>query len=67
MSEWRKFVKQHYNKMKKSNRNISLGDAMKSASKVWKTLKNKSSNLIVMSNTKKHRKSMRKTRRTSKR
>jgi len=36
MSEWRKFVKEHYETMKKENPNTKLGDAMKSAAKHWK-------------------------------
>ena len=36
MSKWTDFVKQHYVEMKKTMKNVKLGDAMKKAAKAWK-------------------------------
>ena len=37
MSKWTDFVKKHYVEMKKTMKNVSLGDAMKKAAKAWKS------------------------------
>jgi hypothetical protein len=36
MSKWTDFVKKHYMQMKKTMKNVKLGDAMKKAAKEWK-------------------------------
>jgi hypothetical protein len=36
MSKWTDFVKKHYVEMKKTMKNVKLGDAMKKAAKAWK-------------------------------
>ena len=37
MSKWTDFVKKHYVEMKKTMKNVKLGDAMKKAAKAWKS------------------------------
>ena len=39
MTEWKNFVGEQYRKMKKINPSTKLGDAMKKASKLWKSMK----------------------------
>jgi hypothetical protein len=36
MSEWTDYVKKQYVQMKKTMKNVKLGDAMKKAAKMWK-------------------------------
>jgi len=36
MSKWTSLVKKHYENMKKTMKNVKLGDAMKKAAKEWK-------------------------------
>lgn len=60
MTEWKNFVKEQYRKMKAANGGTTLGDAMKKASKLWKTMKHK------MAPSGKTHKKMRKMRRTRK-
>jgi hypothetical protein len=38
MSEWNRFLKQEHAEMKRSNPDVSLGQAMKSASPKWKKM-----------------------------
>jgi len=66
MSKWTDFVKKHYMEMKKTMKNVKLGDAMKKAAKVWrsrgKTSTNKMSKRKTMRKRGSKRKSMRKKR-----
>lgn len=63
MSEWTKFVKKTYIDMKKKDKNVKLGDAMKHCGKLWKS---KTMSKTSKSTTKSTRKSKRKTRKNRK-
>lgn len=60
MSKWTDFVKKHYVEMKKTMKNVKLGDAMKRAAKAWKknstTQKPKIGKRKTMRKSRKHKK-----------
>ena len=64
MSKWTDFVKKHYVQMKKTMKNVKLGDAMKKAAKAWKS---KGKTASKMGKHKGSRRTMRRNRRNKKR